>query len=187
MLQRLGSTAGTIELLAQPLPAFEVLVIELRTLQSKLCGPAYETSLEHKSQGVAHENGLQFGVAGLFKCLGIRAMTSHAIVQASAAGHESFGFGVVLAVDQSHKFIHEVAMKPWWTKRVFRNHPSRRKNREVNIGGAGNFRRRSQHRVNRRIGVVESYGVNAIKIREIIFIGHIVSVPCHELKRRVID
>ncbi len=66
-------------------------------------------------------------------------MTRHAIVQAGAAGDESFRLRVVFAADQPHEFVHKVAMKPRRTERMLGHHPARRKNREVHVGRARNF------------------------------------------------
>src|ERR1035438_4752371 len=176
-----------IELLSQSLPALEVLVIELRGLQSKPGRLAHEASLEHEGQRVLDVNGLQIGLAGLLECLGIGSMTSHAIVQARAAGHESLSLRVVLSMDQSHELIHEIAMKPRWTKGVLGNHPARREDYEVKIGGARNFRGRSKHRIDRRIRMIETHGIDAVEICQIVLIGDVVPVPCNHVQRRVID
>ncbi len=98
-----------------------------------------------------------------------------------------FRFGVVLAVDQPHEFVHEIAMEPRRTERVLGDHPARRENHEIKIGSAGNLRRRSQHRVDRRIGMVEAHGIDAIEIREIVFVRDVITVPRNHIQRRVID
>ena len=81
----------------------------------------------------------------------------------------------------------KVAMEPRRTKRMLGDHPSRRKNYEVDIRGSRNFRRRSQHRVNRRIRMIEAHGVDAIEIRQIVLVGHVVPMPGNHVQRRVID
>src|ERR1700690_691628 len=106
------------ELLPQPLPAFEVLMIKLRTLQRKLRRLAHEPSLEHERHSVAEIDRLQLGLARFFERLRVRAVTRHAIVQASAARHESLRLGVVFPANQPHEFIHEIAVKPGRTERM---------------------------------------------------------------------
>src|SRR3954468_8292172 len=102
-------------------------------------------------------------------------MSRHAVVQTGSAGDEAFGFGVVLTEDEAHKFVHEVAMKPWWTEGVFGDDPARRENDEVAIGGARNFGRRGEHGVDGRIGMIERDRVDAIEPREIIFIRRVIA------------
>src|SRR5580700_5332086 len=145
------STLAAVKLFLQPLPALEVLMIELRSLQREPRRPARKARLKHERERVLCIHGLQLGLAGLLKRLCIRAVPRHAIVQARAARHKTFGLGVVLAINQPHKLIHEVAMKPRRSKRMLGHHPARRKNHEVKIRSPRNLRRRSQHRVNRRI------------------------------------
>src|SRR5580658_1385877 len=146
--------ARALEPVAQSLPALEVLMIEFGSLERKLRRLTHKASLEHEGQRVLHVHRLQFGLARLLKRFRVGTVTRHAIVQAGATWHESLRLGVIFTMDQPHELVHEVAMKPGRTKRMLRNHPSRRKNREVNIGGPENLRRRRQHRVNRRIGMV---------------------------------
>src|ERR1700677_1210168 len=176
-----------LEFLSQSLPDLETLMVELCALQRKFRRLAYESSLEHKRHRVLHVDWLQISLARLLKRFRVRPMTRHAIVQAGATGHKSFCLGVVFASNEPHEFIHEVAMKPGWTKRMLGNHPSRRKYDKVNICCPRNFRRRSQHRVNRRIRMIKAHRVNAIEIRQIIFIRHIISVPPNDIQRRVIN
>src|ERR1035441_7345499 len=126
--------SGVLELLPQPLPALEVLMIKLRSLQRKLRRLAHKPSLEHERQGVAKIERLQFRLARPLKCFGVGPVTRHAIVHPGPRGHESFRLGIILTANQPHKLIHEVAMEPRRTKRVLGNHPSRRENDKVNIG-----------------------------------------------------
>src|SRR5271165_670934 len=152
--REISLTARRLELFSQSLPALEVLVIELGRLERKFCRLTHEASFEHECHGVAEINRLQFGLARLLEGFSVGAVASHAIVQTGAAGHESFSLGVIFAADQPHELVHEVAMEPGRTERMLGNHPSRRENYEVNIGGSGNFRRRSQDGVDRRVGMV---------------------------------
>ena len=114
-------------------------------------------------------------------------MADHAIVEAGAAGNKPLGFGVVPSADQPHELVHEIAMKPGRTEGVLGDHPARRKNNEIQIGGARNLGGRGQHSVNRRIGMVEADRVDAVKVFQIVLVGNVVSVPCDHVKRRVID
>src|SRR4030081_1624710 len=115
-----------VELLSQSLPAFEVLMIKLRTLKRQFRWLAYETSFEHEGQCVVYIDWLQLRLARLLKSLRVGAMAGHAIVQAGSAGHKTFSLRVIFAAHQAHELVHEVAMEPWWSKGMFRNHPSRR-------------------------------------------------------------
>ena len=102
-------------------------------------------------------------------------------------GTKAFGLGIVGAEDQAHEFVHQVAMEPRRTEGVLGDHPTRRKDREVAVGGAGNVGRRGQHRVDGWIGMIERNGVDAVEEREIVFVGRVVAVPCDDIERRVID
>src|SRR6202165_3927706 len=135
-MTKVGLTARPLELLPQPLPNLKVLMIKLRSLQRKLRRLAHEARLEHERHGVAYINRLQLRLTRLFKSLKVRPVTSHAIVQAGAPRHEAFRLGVIFPVNQPHKLVHEIPMKPRRTKRMLGNHPSRRKDREVNIRGS---------------------------------------------------
>src|SRR6266403_4028124 len=115
-------------------------MIKLRSLQRKLRRLTHKASLEHKRQGVAQIDRLQVRLARLLKRFSVRPVTSHAIVQAGATWDESFRLGVILTVDQSHELVHEIAMKPRRTKRMFGHHPSRRKDDKVDIGHPRNLR-----------------------------------------------
>src|SRR3982074_1163462 len=143
-MTKVGLTARPIELLPQPLPNLKVLMIKLRSLQRKLRRLAHKASLEHERHGVADVNRLQLRLTRLFKSLKVWPVTRHAIVQAGAPRHESLCLSVIFTVDQPHKLVHEIPMKPRRTKCMLGNHPSRRKDREVNVRSSRNFRRRSQ-------------------------------------------
>src|ERR1700686_782794 len=93
------STTTPVELFPQSLPAFEVLMVKLRSFQRKLCWLAHKASFEHERQGVAKIHRLQFRPARLFKRFGVRTVTRHAIVEAGTARHEAFCLSVIFAVD----------------------------------------------------------------------------------------
>src|ERR1019366_3619290 len=134
-------TTRFFELFSQSLPALKVLMIKLRGLERKLRRLAHKTSLEHERQSVVQIDGLQLGCTRSRKCFRVGPVTRHAIVQTGAARHEPFRLGVIFAADQPHELVHEVAMKPRWTKRMLGDHPTRRKDYEVDVGGSGDFRR----------------------------------------------
>ena len=50
------------------------------------------------------------GFCDTLESLGIQAMARHAVVQAGAAGDESFGLGIINAKDEAHDFVHQVNM-----------------------------------------------------------------------------
>src|ERR1700731_1676519 len=58
-----------VELLPQSLPAFEVLMIKLRTLKRQFRRLAYKTSFEHEGQSVVYIDRLQIRLARLLKSL----------------------------------------------------------------------------------------------------------------------
>ena len=70
---------------------------------------------------------------------------------------------------------------------MLRHHPPGRKNHEVKIRRPGNFRWRRQHRINRWVGMIEAHRVNAIEIRQVIFVGYIVPMPRYDIQWRVIN
>ena len=131
--------------------------------------------------------GFSSAADGALESLGIGAVAGHAVVQAGSAGNEAFGLGVVRAEDQAHEFVHQVAMEPRRAEGVLGNHPARREDGEVAVGGAGNIRRRAQHGVDRWVGVIEGDGVDAVEEGEIVLVGRVVAVPRHDVERRVID
>src|SRR5207344_2567460 len=124
-------TTRAFKLLPQSLPALKVLMIKLRGLQRKLRRLAHKTSLEHERQSVVQIDWLQLGLARFFKCFRVGPVARHAIVQAGAARYEPFRLGIIFPADQPHEFVHEVAMKPRWTKRMLGHHPARGKDYEI--------------------------------------------------------
>jgi len=103
----------------------------------KFCWAADEAGFEHERKGAFEFDWLQFSSAGAGEGLGVWAVTAHAVVQAGTSGNEAFGLGVVLPSDEAHELVHEVAMEPWGTEGVFCDDPARRKDGEVDVGGAG--------------------------------------------------
>src|ERR1700736_100923 len=107
-------------------------------------------------------------------------------MQARSTRYKTFGFGVVFPANQSHKFIHEVAVKPWRAKRVLCDNPTRRENGEVHVGRARNFGRGGKYGVDGRIGMVETHRVDAIEAIKIVLIRGVISVPCDHVEWGVI-
>ena len=132
--------ARHVKLFAQTLPDLEVLTIELGSLKRIFRWLTDKAGLEHKSQRVLNANRFQVGIACFLEGLGVWAVARHAIVQAGAAGDKAFRLGIVLATNQPHELVHKIAMEPGGTEGALGNHPTRRKNYEVKIRGAGNFR-----------------------------------------------
>ena len=186
-LRRLEGEKLRCEAFMKVLPAFKILLIELRRFESEFGWPANEARLEHERQRVGEIRGLQIGRDGLLIGDGIRSVARHAIVQAGASGNKPFGLGVVFSTYQAHEFAHKVAVEPWRAERVFGHQPTRRENAKINLRCAGNFRWRCQYRVNRRIRMIEAYRVDAIEALEIVFIRRIVSMPGHHVQWRMVD
>src|SRR5215471_19376635 len=88
----------SIKFFPQPLPDFDVLMIEFGSLEREFSRPAHEPRLKHERQRVALKHGLQVCVAGFLECLCVRAVTGHTVVQARAAGYKALRLRIVLAV-----------------------------------------------------------------------------------------
>src|ERR1700692_4124648 len=78
-------------------------------------------------------------------------------------------------------------MKPRRPKAMFRDEPTRRKDRKVAVRRPGNIRWRTQHAVDRGIRMIERNGVDAIEKAQVVLIGRVISVPRNNVQRRVID
>ena len=100
-------------------------------------------------------------------------------------GDEAFRLGVVDAVDQPHELRHDVHVIPGRPERVFGHRPALRENHEIDVRGAGGFRRRGQHREDRRIGMVEADGADRGEGAQIVFVGRVIAVPRHHVDRRM--
>ena len=148
---------------------------------------ADEAGLEHEGQRAFELDGLEFGCAGAVEGLGVGTVAAHAVVEAGSAGDEAFGLGVVLALDEAHELVHEVAVEPGWAEGVLGDDPARREDGEVDVGGAGNLAGRGEDGVDRRVGVVEADGVDAVEAGEIVFAGGVVAVPGDDVERRVVE
>src|SRR5208282_6294939 len=120
--------SGRFKLLFQSLPALKILVIKFGSCERELRRLADETRLEHEGHGVASVDGLKVGAARPLKGFGVGPVPGHAVMQARAARHKPFRLGIVFPPDQPHDFVHEIAMKPRWTKRMLGDHPARREN-----------------------------------------------------------
>jgi len=86
-----------MEVLLQSLPAGVVLMLTSGCVHCELCGAADEASFEHEGESAFEFDGLQVGGAGAGEGFGIRAVATHAVVQAGTTRDEAFGFGVVFA------------------------------------------------------------------------------------------
>src|SRR5579862_5189282 len=125
-------------MLWQILPALEVLFVEFRRFESKFRRAANETSFKHEGQRIRKIDRLQFRGSRFFEGLTIRAVSSHAVVQAGSARDETFRFSIVLSANQAHKFIHEIAVEPWRTEGVLGDHPARRENHKIKVRSSRN-------------------------------------------------
>jgi len=128
-----------LEVFLEGLPAGVVLVLAGGGVHGELCGAADEAGLEHEGEGAFEFDWLEVGFAGAVEGLGVGTMAAHAVVQAGSSGDEAFGFGVVLAGDEAHELVHEVAMEPGWAEGVLGDDPAWGEDGEVNVGGAGDL------------------------------------------------
>ena len=109
-------------------------------VHGELCGAADEAGFEHEGECAFQFDGFEFGGAGAVEGFGVGAMAGHAVVEAGSSGDEALGFGVVLAFDEAHEFVHEVTVEPWGAEGVLGDDPARGEDGEVNVCGAGESR-----------------------------------------------
>src|SRR6185369_414067 len=185
-ISRLRSASVGIEMPFQTLPAFEVFVLEFGGLQCVLGWTANKAGFEHEGKSVAEIARLEIGLRRFLEALGVGTVAAHAIVQARPAGQEALCLRIVFSANQAHELIHEIAMEPRWAEGMLGNHPARRENYEVAIGGARNFRRRSQHGVDGGIRMVEADAINAVEPGQVVLVGRVVAVPGDDIERRMI-
>ena len=176
-----------VEVFLEGLPAGVVLVLAGGGVHGEFGGAADEAGLEHEGQGAVELDGLQFGGAGAFEGFGVGAVAGHAVVQAGSAGNEAFGLGVVLAVDEAHELVHEVAVEPGWAEGVLGDDPAWGEDGEVDVGGAGDLAGRGEDGVDGGVGVVEGDGVDAVEAGEVVFAGGVVAVPGDDVEWGVVE
>ena len=173
-------------MLIQPLPAFEIIVLQFRQLDGVAREPHGVAALEHERHGVFDLVRLELGVRRALPGVGVGAVGGHAIVQAGAAGQKTFGLGVVDAVQQAHELGHDVAVIPRRPERVLADEPARREDDEIDCCGARHVGRRGEHAVDRRIGMIEAHGADHHEAGEIVFVRREIAVPGDDVERRVI-
>jgi len=92
-------------MLQDPHPAFEIIVLQLRRGKSVRGGTDDVARFKHEGLGVV--DLVRYAGVGrtcFFERWRVRAMADPAVVQAGAAGPESEGFGVILAINQYVNF-----------------------------------------------------------------------------------
>ena len=92
---------------------------------------AAQLRLEHEGQRIVQTLRLELGGAGALVGFGVGSVARHAVVQAGAAGQEAFGLGIVLAADQAHELVHQIAVEPRRPERVLGHQPARREDGEI--------------------------------------------------------
>ncbi len=148
---------------------------------------ADEAGFEHEGERAFEFYRLQFGGAGAGEGLGVGTMAAHAVVQAGSAGGEAFGLGVIFALDEAHKLVHEVAVEPGRAEGVFSHDPAWGEDGEVDVGGAGNLAGRGEDGVDGGVGVVEADGVDAVEAGEVVLEGRVVAVPGDDVEGGVLE
>ena len=156
-------------------------------VHGELRGTADKASFEHECQCALELYRFQIGCAGTGEGFGVRAVAAHAVVQAGSAWDESFGFGIVLALDEAHKLIHEVAMEPRRAERVLGDNPAWGKDGEVHVSSAVNLAGRREDGVDGGVRVVEADGVDAVEASQVILAGGIVAVPGDDIEWGMIE
>src|SRR5262252_5298335 len=89
-----------IEALLEPLPAIGIVILQRGRFRGMRSDALRIARLEHEGERARELDRLQLTVTGMIEGLAIGAMRQHAIVQGHAARHETFGPGVIDAVDQ---------------------------------------------------------------------------------------
>src|ERR1700754_2622263 len=97
-----------IEVLLQPLPAVNIVVLPRRQFGGVFRHPLAVAGLEHEGERVGKLHRLQVGLACVLKRLAVGTVRQHLVVQAHAARHEAFGLSVIDAVNQAHELRHDV-------------------------------------------------------------------------------
>src|SRR5580692_10308965 len=98
-----GNPIGRDKTLLQPLPAFEVFMLQDARIHGERSRTHGKLRLEHEGQRVAQILRPELGMTRTLKGLGVRSVTRHAVVQARSSRDESFGLGIVGAVDKAHE------------------------------------------------------------------------------------
>ena len=88
---------------------------------------------------------------------------------------------------ETHELVHVVAVKPGRAKRVLGDQPTRRKDHEIAISGAGGVARCRQYGEDRRVGVIEADTAQRIEAGEIVNIGRVIAVPGDDVERRMVE
>mmetsp|Transcript_4169 Transcript_4169/g.14579 ORF Transcript_4169/g.14579 Transcript_4169/m.14579 type:complete len:241 (-) Transcript_4169:707-1429(-) len=144
-----------------------------------------EVGLEHEGHCVPSDVvGLLGLVGGLLEGRGVRPVRAHARVKRGPAGQKSALLCLVLPVDQSHELAHAVPVVVRGPECVLSDRPARREDHEVRNRGPGLLARAGQHREDGGVRVVEVYSVHRTKIREVVLVRRVVSVPCDNVVGR---
>jgi hypothetical protein len=107
-------------------------------------------------------------------------MRRHTRVQRGSSGNEAANFGIICAVDHAHILGHAVSVIPRRSEGVLRDHPSRRKYNKVGYSSSRLVGRAGKYCVNGRIGVVETDGVHAVEIAEVVLVRVVVAYGCKD-------
>ena len=108
-------------------------------------------------------------------------------MEAGSAWEEALGFGVVLALNEAHEFVHKVAVEPGWPEGVLGNHPARGEEDEIYVCGSGDLAWGGEDGEDAGVGVIEAYGVDGVEAGEVVLVWSVVAVPGDDVERRVVE
>src|SRR5215831_11182404 len=169
----------------QPLPALEIVMLQLRRFHRITGEPHGEAAFKHEGHRVVELLRLEFGRAGTREGLGVRPVGAHTVVQTGAARQKAFRLGIIDAFKEPHELAHHVAMIPGWPERIFADQPARREDDEIDVGRARNIRRRRQHREDRGVRMIKADRADHHEARQIVFIRDEITVPGDHAERRI--
>src|ERR1700757_508567 len=78
-------------------------------------------------------------------------------------------------------------MEPGRPEGMFGDYPAWRENDEIDVRRALDRAWCGEHGVDRWVRMIEGNCIHAVKIFQIVFVRRIVAVPCHDIKRRVVN
>ena len=118
-LSSLSAFFPPAKVISQTVPTLRVIHLALWTRQGVFRTFESEAGFKHKGKAALELAGLAaVRLDSSLVGVGIRPMGRHGIVQRCSSGDKTLAFGVVLAINQSHKFCHYVPMEPRWAEGV---------------------------------------------------------------------
>ena len=95
-----------------------------------------EARLEHEGHRVIELVRGEFCIRGPLKGIAVWPVGQHHVVQAHATRNKALRLGIILTVDITHQFGHDILVVPGRSERIFSNHPAFAKQDEIDIGRA---------------------------------------------------